>query len=907
MPPMPAPATPDEPAWAAVEELFLNALDCAAPRRSAVLDAEPDPGVRAAAASLLAALDSADGFLDGLGDRPLSLLLGDDSDGPADRETLAAGDRVGVWRLVREVGRGGMGVVWLAERSDGAFAQHVALKMLPGSGGAFGPRLVQERHTLARLAHPAIARLIDGGADADGRPFLAMEFVDGLPITEWADAHTLPILERVALFAEAVEAVRHAHRHLVVHRDLKPSNVFVAEGETAAGGPARPAVKLLDFGLARLLGPAPGAPFDEDLDTDRMGTDAAGEALTHAGVRPMTPEYAAPEQVRGDAITTATDVYALGVVLYELLVGRRPYAFPDRSAATITRVVETAQPELPSGAACRAAPDGTAAVAIAAARAATPNKLSRALRGDLDAVVLCALSKDPAERYASADALAQDLERWRRGRPVVARLGRGGLRDAFYRNRRFARRNRVAVVAVVALVVALGAGLVGTLVQARAARVEAARANAARDFVLGVFAGADPAPEAGGAVTARALLDAAAASLPRDLAAQPDLRAEMELTLGGLYGRLTLYEPALELLRASVRDETAVHRGAHPHTAEALDQLSVTLLEAGDGDAAEAAAHRAVAMWTAVAGVDDPRTAETTIALVAALGWNGHPEEAERLLRPALAILRRSGSESLPLAVSRLATLRQEQDDLDEAEALAREAVWLATAQDGAEHLDTIALANNLALILRDRGDLDGAERGFRHVLAVDIARLGPDHVYVATASSNLALTLIGQRRFREAEPLLRRVVAIDRARLGDRHPYTALAFRHLAEALRGQGRLAEAAASIGASAARYAGSGDAGTPWAGIEGARIALAQGDAARAERLFAPAESTLDTLLDAGDGRRAHLLSVRAQIRGASGDADGARRLHAEAVSLARRAYGLAHFRTLALERTAAGAR
>lgn len=300
----------------------------------------------------------------------------------------AAGDGVGPWRLVRELGQGGMGTVWLAEHADGQRRQRVALKLLkPGLDNvAILKRFAAERGILAHLTHPGIVRPIDGGVTADGRPYFTMEVVEGEPITRWCDARKLPVRDRLCLFLGAVDAVRHAHEKLVVHRDLKPSNLLV----TPSGE-----LKLLDFGIAKLL--------------DILQQRADPATLTRMGWRMLTPEYAAPEQVRGETVTQATDIYALGALLYELLAGRRPTPAQQRALAAAARPLPR-----PSTQVSREA---------AAARDTNPESLSMTLRGDLDALVLRALHIEPARRYGSAAALGEDLHRYLDGKPVRARPG----------------------------------------------------------------------------------------------------------------------------------------------------------------------------------------------------------------------------------------------------------------------------------------------------------------------------------------------------------------------------------------------------------------------------------------------------------------------------------------------------
>jgi eukaryotic-like serine/threonine-protein kinase len=335
--------------------------------------------------------------------------------------------RLGPFRIVRELGTGGMGAVFLGERDDGLFQQRVALKLVQQRAGATDliQRFLEERRILALLEHPGIARLVDGGISADGQPYFAMEFVEGEAIDRYCDGRQLGIDQRISLFLPVCEAVQYAHQHLVVHRDLKPSNILVsADGQ----------VKLLDFGIAKLLDPLAATNDDP---------------LTRTGVLPMTPEYAAPEQIRGEPISTATDIYALGVLLYALLTGRRPYEVRGRSPAELERIVCDVEPPRPS-----ARFEGTGAeddqTERAHARGAQPQRVRRRLRGDLDLIVMKALRKDPARRYATVSALQEDLHRFLTGRPVHARPDSAG-----YRIRKFVRRNRTSVAAACVTIAAL--------------------------------------------------------------------------------------------------------------------------------------------------------------------------------------------------------------------------------------------------------------------------------------------------------------------------------------------------------------------------------------------------------------------------------------------------------------------
>ena len=432
----------------------------------------------------------------------------------AEAAGLSAGSTVGPYRLIRELGRGGMGTVWLADRPDGLVKRSIALK-LPHPGlydGQLAGRFGRERDILAALAHPNIARLYDAGVAANGQPYLALEYVEGSPLTAYCDATQLSIRDRIGLFLQVLGAVQYAHAHLVIHRDLKPSNILV-------GGDGH--VRLLDFGVAKLV-------------NDEEGNESK---LTQLSGRALTPDYASPEQIAGAPISTASDIYSLGVVLYELLAGMRPYQLKRESRGALEEAILSADPVRPSHAAHTEAE--------AANRATTSKKLARALAGDLDTIILKALKKAPRDRYATADAFTLDLQRHLRAEPVEARPD-----GALYRLGKFAARNKLGLAAASFAGVALAAGTVVSVWQARAAREQAAvarreadRAKAVQDFLVNVFSAnthlqADPVKAR--QTTARELLDRGADQIRDSLKNDPEARAEVLDTLGDMYSQMGL-------------------------------------------------------------------------------------------------------------------------------------------------------------------------------------------------------------------------------------------------------------------------------------------------------------------------------------------------------------------------------
>jgi eukaryotic-like serine/threonine-protein kinase len=451
----------------------------------------------------------------------------------------AEGGRIGPYRLVRHLGEGGMAEVWMAQRDDGAFQRTVAIKLLFRNAGSserdsFAQRFARERDILASLDHPHIAGLHDAGVTPTGQPWLALEYVEGETLTRWCDTQRLGIEARVRLFRQVLMAVQHAHANLVIHRDLKPGNILVtAQGE----------VRLLDFGIAKLMEPEGGPQAESEL------TRLAG--------RPMTPQYAAPEQLLGQPLTTACDVYALGVVLYELLCGERPYELKLDSAAQLEQSILDVEPRSPSR--------RTVTEAAVQARGTTSVALHKTLASDLDAIVLRALAKQPAQRYSSAEAFRADLDHWLAGEPVEARVP-----SAAYRLRKFALRHRLAVALSAGAVLSLIGITAVAVVMGLQAREDSARAGAARDFMLGLFKRADQEKARGADITARELLETGRKDVLTRMAAQPRLQAELLQGIGNIQkdmgehvGASSTYADAAQLYdRLGMPREAALARTA---------------------------------------------------------------------------------------------------------------------------------------------------------------------------------------------------------------------------------------------------------------------------------------------------------------------------------------------------------
>lgn len=686
--------------WREIDRVVDGALDLAPPLRAAYVAraCAGDPELGADVERLLRACEDAGDFLAEPAAELAAPLVA------ARPETgISAGTRIGPYRVVAAAGHGGMGTVYLAERDDDQYRQRVALKLVRGGldGDArFVRRFVEERQILASLEHPGIARLLDGGVTAAGQPWFSMEFVQGAPIDRYCDHHQLPIEARLRLFCRVCDAVHFAHRRLVVHRDLKPSNILVtADGE----------VKLLDFGIARLL-----AADSARGDAPSTRTDAAL----------MTPAYASPEQIRGDAISTATDVYSLGVLLHELLTGRRPHDAAGRSPVELAHARADTEAERPSAVLRH---DATATAEAARARGTTAPRLRRRLQGDLDTIVLMAIRADAERRYASAEQLGADVQRH------LAGLAVGARRDSLaYRIRTFARRHRAGVAASAAVALLLVGATVATWVESARTARERDKAAAVSQFLVDLFTSADPyAAAGGGAVTARVLLDSGAARAARDLVGQPEVRAQLMATMGQAYYGLGLFDESRAQLEGALALRRRLLGDEDPAVLRGINYLAMVRLDAGDAVAAESLYRAVLPARRRVHGARDPMVARTLNGLGLALLAQGRAESAEPLVREALAIDRASAGNPLELAQS----------------------------------------LNDLGRVLMERGDHAGAEQAFREAVAWRQGQLGEGHPEVDNAVSNLAGALAARGEHGEAARLLAGVVARKRRTMGAGHP----------------------------------------------------------------------------------------------------------------------------------------
>ncbi|MEM7355717.1 MAG: serine/threonine-protein kinase, partial [Acidobacteriota bacterium] len=716
------------PRWRQIDDLFQAAVTLAGEARDRLLDHEcsDDAELRQQVEELLAAHDRAATFLE----RPAGAGLtvgesdvggsdvGGSHAGGSDAEVCWVGRRLGPYEILSELGRGGMSIVYLAQRVDHELESQVAIKRLapPQATVSLARRFRVERQILARLDHPGIARILDAGTTEEGTPYFVMERIEGEPIDIYCDRRRLGLSKRLELFRRVCVAVAYAHRNLVVHRDLKPKNILV----TAAGEP-----KLLDFGIAKLLAPE---NFPQRVEE------------TSTRLRPMTPRYASPEQAAGEPINTASDVYSLAVLLYELLTGRSPYTLQGRTASEIEAILQHEVPPPPSEALASADEGGAAAAAV---RGARPEALRRALAGDLDRVVLCALHKEAEERYGSVERFSDDLGRYIAGRPIRARPD-----SRFYRLRKFVRRHLVSVATAGVVAVVLLVFATVTVLQARriererdGARRQQLRAEEVTTFLLDVFGEVDPSRSRGERVTAREVLDRGARRVEQQLAGEPELQATLMHTLGDVYGSLGLYEPARRLLDQATENRRRLLGGDHPAVAESLHARGEVLLEQGNMAAAEAVATEALEIHRkrqpegaaeAAASGGIPRSLDLLgrIRRVA-----GDRQEAIALHTQALELRRQSGSavdgEHIR-GLSFLAAAHRAAGDLASSAAVYRQALDLQRELQAGDHPVLAEILHNLAVVLRRQGDLDEAEATCRSALAINRRLYGERHSSLA-------------------------------------------------------------------------------------------------------------------------------------------------------------------------------
>jgi serine/threonine protein kinase/tetratricopeptide (TPR) repeat protein len=685
--------------------------------------------------------------------------------------SMRLGQALGNYRIVSRLGEGGMGQVWLAEQTA-PLQRQVALKLI--RVGVYDDSVLQrfesERQSLASMNHPSIAKVFDAGTTPDGQPYFAMEYVPGLPVTEYCDQKKLTIRERLELFVQVCEGVQHAHQKAIMHRDLKPANILVVEID------GKPTPRIIDFGLAKAV--ARAAP-QEDL-------------LTQVGAFVGTPGYMSPEQMSPglEDIDTRTDVYSLGVVLYELLTGFLPTdTKPGQSLADKIKLLKESDPPLPS---TKVHLNRASSTSKAKERGTDAHQLRSLLRGDLDWITMKALERDRSRRYGTPSELAIDVGHYLRHEPVTARPA-----SVSYQVAKYVRRHRFGVSAVAVLALLLASFAIMQAFQLRRITRERDRASRITDFMVGMFKVSDPNEARGNQVTAREILDKASNEIEAGLARDVEVQTQLMQVMAQTYVNLGLYSRAYSLAERALQNRRQALGPNHPKTLESMTQLGWILDREGRELEAEKQIRETLEVQRRVLGPEDPLTLETTDDLAIVFEKQGHYPDEEKIERELIAVRTRKLGPEHPQTLRSMLNLGNAlhgESRFAEAEKQYRDLIQIEKRVYGPGHPWLLAAMHNLANLIQEQGRYDEAETLYRETLEMEQRVLGPDHPDTISTMTTLANTIVfGQGRTAEAEGLYRKALEVAQRTLGPEHSYTLSAQEGLANVLSSEGHYPEA------------------------------------------------------------------------------------------------------------------
>jgi serine/threonine protein kinase/Tfp pilus assembly protein PilF len=665
-------------------------------------------------------------------------------------------ERIGNYKILESIGEGGMGTVYLAEQTE-PFHRRVAIKIIKLGMDTHQvvARFDAERQALAVMDHPNIAKVYDAGKTETGRPYFVMEYVPGVPVTEYCDHHKLTIRQRLELFIGLCHAIQHAHQKGVIHRDLKPSNILITVPDD------KPVPKIIDFGIAKAIG-------------HRL-TDLT--LFTEQGQLIGTPEYMSPEQAEmsGLDVDTRTDIFSLGVVLYELSVGVLPYDPQTLRSASFNEIQRIICETDPPKASTRFSNLGDTQMTISVNRKTDSTSLVRQVKGDLDLITMKAMAKDRTQRYASASELATDVLRHLKHEPILASPPK-----TIYRLKKYIKRHKTGVAAAALIFFTLIAGITGTsvgLIKAiqaeKVAKSEAKTAQEISEFLQGLFLVSDPNEARGNTITAREILDKGAERIRTELTDQPVVQASLMNTIGVVYWRLGLYEEATSLLNDAVKIQRQVLGNKHLDISASLNTLAILYYTQGDYPQAEQLFREALSIRRTIQGGEHLDLAECLNNLAMTLKAMEKFSDAEPLYREALKIRRKHlGNENIQVAQSlnNFGKFLYDRGNYDEAEPILRESLSMNRKLLGQEHPEISANLSNLALVLYAKGEYEEAESMFQEVLAMDRKFFGENHPYVASTLNNLGTLLLAMKEYQMAEIAFLEALNIERKTFPESH-----------------------------------------------------------------------------------------------------------------------------------------